>query len=394
MAKGVSLAQLGGFLTQNIDRIQAVKKEAEELQVGFNSKYVEFKARHDATLTGLIRQVVDDPEIAGPKLWPMIEAFIPEERTRAVDRRRALREELVPAAQKQNDDLLAAAQAEVEGYRRVNPQFDQSEEQVKARRVELQAELADLNQRIEKQGRGLGFLINFFKIGKLDRERQRVIGQIQYAERELKEIRDKWEAKKAEFTAQQEEAKARWQEASLELGRLQGELELLDDDDARERLILQRAARRVIDELKEHVDCPDAGFQQELDAMVQLNITTDDYHESLGKAAGLIAMLDAIVQGMNSMQESVGALVREQRMHSAYLPKLQVQIPAETKAFHDQWDRLYQLVLDEKAICEDPADFVKSIEPVLSEQLSDAAIGRMFDTLGGALSRAADEQWK
>jgi predicted nucleic acid-binding Zn-ribbon protein len=394
MAKGVSLAQLGGFITQNIDRIQAVKKEAEELQVGFNGKYVEFKARHDATLTGLIRQVVDDPQIAGPELWPMIEAFIDEERARATDRRRELREELVPAAQKQNDDLLAAAQAEVENYRRVNPQFDESEEQVKARRVELQAQLDDLNQRIEKLGKGLGFLTNFFKVGKLDRERQRIIGQLQYAERELKEIRDKWEAKKAEFTAQQEEAKARWQEASLELAQLQGELELLDDDAARERLILQRAARRVIDDLKEQVDCPDADFQQKLDAMVQLNITTDDYHESLGKAAGLIAMLDAIVQGLGSMQESVGALVREQRMHSAYLPKLQVQIPGEAKAFHGQWDRLYQMVLDEKAICEHPADFVEEIEPVLEQQLSDAAIGRMFDALGGALSRAADEQWK
>jgi hypothetical protein len=30
----------------------------------------------------------------------------------------------------------------------------------------------------------------------------------------------------------------------------------------------------------------------------------------------------------------------------------------------------------------------------MEKGLGDPAIGRMFDSLGGALSRAADEQWK
>ena len=394
MAKGISLAKLGGFITQNIDLIKAIKKEAEELQVGFNSKYVEFRARHDGTLSSLVRQIVDDPEIAGPELGRMIGEFMEEERATAEARRRELREELIPAAQQASDDLLAASQAEVEHYRLVNPQFDQSEEEVKAKRNSLQRQLEELNGQIARLGKGLGFLINFFKVGKLDRQRQRVIGQLQYAESELQEIRQKWETKRAEFTSSQQDAKTRWQEANLELAQLQGEQELLDEDAARERLVLRRAARRVVDDLKEHVDCPNSDFQDELDQMVELNIRTDDYHESLGKAAGLIAMLDAIIQGLESMQESIGALVREQRMHSAYLPKLQVQIPKEAKSFHRQWDGLQQMVLDEKTICEQPADFVKTIEPVLEGQLSDAAIGRMFDSLGGALSKAADEQWK
>ncbi len=394
MAQRVSLAQLGGFIAQNIERIQAVRKEAEELQTGFNSKYVEFKARHDATLASLVNHIADDPEIAGPELGTMIAERIVEEREKAEQRRRDLRKEIIPAAQKDTDDLLATAQAKVEHYRTVNPQFDQSEEEVKARQVALRQQLEDLNQQVQKSGRGLGFLTNFGKIAKLDRERQRVIGQLQWAEQELKEVRDKWEAKRVEFTTRQTEAKARWQQASIELAKLQGELELLDDDTARERLALQRAARHIVDNLKEHVACPDADFQQELDEMVALNINTDDYHDSLGKAAGLIALLNAVVQGLQSMQESVGALVREQRMHSAYLPKLKIDIPAKAVTFHQQWDKLREMVVDEKSICEHPADFVRAMQPVMEEQLSDPAINGMFDSLGGALSRAADEQWK
>ncbi|UCC65364.1 MAG: hypothetical protein JSV36_10105, partial [Anaerolineae bacterium] len=91
---------------------------------------------------------------------------------------------------------------------------------------------------------------------------------------------------------------------------------------------------------------------------------------------------------------SVGALVREQRMHSEYLPKLKIEIPSEARAFHQQWEGLRKMVVDEKTICEHPMDFVRAMEPVLEKDLSDPAINRMFDALGGALSRAADEQWK
>lgn len=393
MAKRVSLAQFGGFIAQNIERIQAIRQEVEELQVGFNGKYVEFKARHDATLTSLVNQITDDPEIAGPELGRMIADLIGGERETLEARRRELKK-LVPKAQKEADDLLASAQSEVERYRRVNPQFDQSEEEVKVRRAELQQQLEELNAQVQRHGKGLGFLTNFGKISKLDRQRQRIIGQLQYAERELKEIRDKWEAKRTEFTSRQEKAKARWQEASIELAKLQGEAELLDDDVARERLALLRAARQVVDDLKEHVACPNADFQSELDKMVELNVTTDNYHDGLGKAAGLIALLDGLVEGLNSLQNSVGALVREQRMHSAHLPKLKVEIPRPAMTFHEQWDGLRTMVLDEKSICEHPMDFVKNMEPIMETQLGNPAINRMFNSLGEALTQAAKSQWE
>jgi len=71
-----------------------------------------------------------------------------------------------------------------------------------------------------------------------------------------------------------------------------------------------------------------------------------------------------------------------------------LNIPAGAVDFHQQWEGLKKMLLDEKTICEHPADFVKAMEPVIENQLSNEAIGRMFDLLGGALSRAADEQWK
>ena len=46
----VSLEKLEDFLADNIGKIEAIEKEVEEIQVGFNSAYQDFKDQHDATL--------------------------------------------------------------------------------------------------------------------------------------------------------------------------------------------------------------------------------------------------------------------------------------------------------------------------------------------------------
>lgn len=50
MSNNFSLVSLYTYITNNIDKILAVRKETEEIQIGFNSSYVEWKAEHDATL--------------------------------------------------------------------------------------------------------------------------------------------------------------------------------------------------------------------------------------------------------------------------------------------------------------------------------------------------------
>ena len=235
--------------------------------------------------------------------------------------------------------------------------------------------------------------INFFRITKLDRERQRVIGQLQQVHEDLKEVREEWQQVRQGMQTERETLEVRWQELTREVAQMQGELDYLDEEANRESLALKRAVRTMIDSLKETIPCPVADVKSELDGMVALNVQTDDYQEGLGAVSGLMSLLIGIGEGMKRLNASGEGLIQEQRMHSAYLSPLNVYVPDDVTAFHTQWTELAQKVRDDGRLCENPAEFLAAVRPVMEEGLSEERIKGMFEGLGGALSAAASN-WR
>ena len=101
MGKAMSLDDLAKYVGQTVDKVRAARKELAEVQVGFNSKYVERKAEHDATLERLVQGIVLRFDEVGPDLRGRIEALLPEERQIATGRYQALEQKLVQEAQAQ-----------------------------------------------------------------------------------------------------------------------------------------------------------------------------------------------------------------------------------------------------------------------------------------------------
>jgi chromosome segregation ATPase len=393
MSKNLSSEQLSDYLTENIQQIGRVRKEVEEIQVGFNSSFVEWKAKHDAKLEQLTGVLIDSMNNIGPTLQHKIETRREEERQRLKEHREQLREQLIPGAQAEADQILENGQYLTDGLRELNPKLNQREEDLKARRTALEAELAQLNEQIRRLSGCIGVVINFGKIGKLDRQRQRIIGELKAVNMDLKEVRDEWQNTSQEIDSEQVDLQNQWQKKTLELAQLQGELNYLDDDATRESMALKSAARYILDNLKEPADCPDQDLKGELDQMVELNIRSDQYQQGLGAVSGIIALLDGIIQGLERFNESVKGLIDEQRMHSSYLPKLKISVPAEVLEFHRQWEGLYQKVQDDHQICAEPEMFMESIQPVIDHDLSEVNIKGMFENLGQALKQST-ESWR
>jgi hypothetical protein len=126
--------------------------------------------------------------------------------------------------------------------------------------------------------------------------------------------------------------------------------------------------------------------------MVALNIQVDDAQGGLGAASGLIALLEGVIEGMNRFAQSVSGLVEEQRMHSAYLKRLDVNVPDDVEAFHAQWEDLAQKVRDDGRLCGNPSEFLDVVLPEFEAKLSEDAIKGAFESLGRALT-AATSQW-
>jgi len=392
MPQTVSLEQLNDFLLENRRKIDAVGREVEEIQVGFNSAYVEFKANHDAQLARLTEKLFARLDSLGPELRAQIDERAVEERRLLEGRREQLREELIPQTQAEADTVLAQAQEQLQALRQLNPELNEREEVYKTHRAALEAKLAELNEEISRLSRGLGFIFHFISIAQLDRQRQRIIGQLEILAENLKEVREEWQARQQEFQAEQEALQDRWRELGLKVAELRTELAYLDDDAQRETLALKRAIRHVLDNLKEPIPCS-KDLRSELEAMIELNIKTDAYQEGLGMVGGLIALLDSIGKGIDNLRESVEGLIGEQRMHSQYLPPLKVQLPDSVIAFHSQWDGLRAKMRDDARMCAHPLEFLEVARPIMERDLSDEAITNMFNRLGRALDKAT-KKWR
>ena len=388
MSSNLSLDEFSQYIADKTGEIGQVRREAEEIQVGFNSAYVEWKAQHDATLERLVEAVVPRLDEVGPDLRGRIEERVVEEQRIIAERREELEVLLIPVTQEEADQLLRQGQKLTEELHEVNPRLDKWEEELKAEQVALEAELKQLNGRIRRLSGCFVVAFNFFKVSKLDRQRQQVLGQLKTLHQELRRVRDEWQEVQRESGGEQQALQSRWQELAVGLAELQGERDYLAERANREALALKRATRHVIDNLKEIIPCPATDVKAELDKMVELNVQTDDYEAGLASAVSLLALLDGIVEGLGRFSESVQGLRDEQGMHSAYLPKLSITVPAGVAAFHEQWEGLAQKVRDDGHLCAHPTEFVAAVEPVVQGDLSEANIKAMFEGMGQALDDA------
>ncbi len=388
MSKQFSLAELSDYLDDQLDRIAAMRSEVEEIQIGFNSAYVEWKADHDATLEQLTETINADLTVISAQLKRLFRARLGEEQEIIAARRQELAETLIPQTQEASDAALAEGQKLAAQLRESNPRLDAREENLKRQRAELEGQLADLNRRIKELSGCLGVMFNFFKINKVDRQRQQVVGKLEVLHGELKEVREEWASLQKEIGSEQADYQEVWQEHTLELARLQGEFDYLDDPVTAEELARKRSIRYVIDHLEKPVKVGVDELQPALDSMVEYNIQTDKYQAGLGSVGSLLALLDGLTEGLTRFRESVQGLLEEQEMHSSYLEDLDVVVDDTVLAFHQVWDELTSQVQDDAHLSTHPKEFVSAVQPIIAGPLSEERIQGMFDSLGRSLTQA------
>ena len=108
--------------------------------------------------------------------------------------------------------------------------------------------------------------------------------------------------------------------------------------------------------------------------------------------SSLLSLLVGIGEGLRRFNASVEGLIQDKRMHSSYLVPLSIHIPDKVMAFNDQWEGLAQKVSDDGRLCENPAEFLALVRPVMEKELSEERIRGMFESMGEALS-AATSRW-
>jgi predicted nucleic acid-binding Zn-ribbon protein len=388
MSRKTTSSGLNKYLEDNINQIDDIRKEVEEIQLGFQNAYVEWITKHDAKLIQLTDLLISRWADLGTPLQAEIETERDKEKRRISERREMLRDVIIPKFQTELDEGLAKGQAKTDELRQLNPQLNQKEENLKASLVEYQTQLETLNQRIGQRSRGLGGIFHFGEISELDRQRQRLIGRMQELQKSLSDVRGEWETLHKVALSEQDDLQAHWQQAMTGLADRQAELNFLDEPGNREKLALERSTRNLLDRLKVPIECPAPDIRTELDQMIEYNIQTDDYQQGLAAVGGLIGMLSSIQEGMRRFITSIESLREQEQMHSAHLKPLEFYIPDEALTFSNTWPWLKERVQDEKYVSAHPAEFYRAIQPTLETGLSVERLSTVFDSLGKSLKNA------
>jgi hypothetical protein len=376
------------YLDAQSEAIEALIIQLDEVQVAFNAQYDEFKTQHDGTLSRLTDQVIERLDSVSPELRSAINERVREESRLIEERRQKVESEYFPRRVQAADELLEQAQEELAELRALNPDLDDQEEKLKRQKAELEAQLAELNQAIRRNSRGLGVLLHLMAITRTDRQRHQVLGKLEAINEALHDVRQQWERKRQEVAQRQTQYQDRWQLESIAVARLQSELDQLSDETRKRELALRRAVRHVLDHLKERPTSADPTLKHGLDEMIRLNIQTDNYHGGLASVGGVIGLLRGINSGMDAIRRSINGIRREYEMHSAHLKSPKFHLPAAVEAFHQQWPVLAEQFSDEGTIGAHPAEFSASVQPLLEGPLSQASIEAMFNHLGEMIKGA------
>ncbi len=393
MPQRMSLDQLDKFLAAARGKVDGVAQEVSEVQLQFTSAHQVNQTMHDATLNDLSLRAAHDLDALPADVHKAIDARREVERKTLDKRRQELASQSVPKAEQVADDLLQRAQKATADIKQVNPRLNAQEEKLKANLAEAEAELNRLNAEIKRRSGCLTGFINFFKISELDRQRHKLLGRMEENAKAMKSVREEWTKAKAEYSTEETQLQKQWQQANVDAARAREELAQLNDDPKRDELALRRAIVNVFDHWETPLQPAGNPLVDEINQMVHHNLLQNAYEEGLGKVAGLIALLGGVSQGLQSIGQSVDALIKEQGMHSAYLKPVSVTVDDNVIQFHTQWDELRGNLKDERALAQHPAEFSALFDVQVKGRLSEANIKSMFDSLSRSLT-AATKGWK
>ena len=393
MPQRMSLDQLEKFLTAARGKVDGVSQEVSQVQLQFTSAHRVNQTMHDATLNDLSLRAAHDLNALPPDIHKAIDTRLEVERETLDKRRQALLSQIVPQAEQIADDLLQRAQKATADIKLVNPRLNAQEEKLKANLAEAEAELNRLNAEIKRRSGCFTVFINFFKISELDRQRHKLLGRMEENAKALKSVREEWAKAKAGYSTGETQLQKPWQQANVDAARAREELAQLNDDPKRKELALRRAIVNVFDHWEKSLQPAGNPLVDEINQMVHFNLQQNAYEQGLGKVAGLIALLGGVSQGLQSIGQSVDALIKEQGLHSAYLKPVSVNVDDGVIQFHKQWDDLRGTLKDEQRLAQHPGEFSALFDAEVKGPLSEANIKRMFDSLSGALT-AATQGWK
>ena len=387
MATALTLADFYNYVRDNRKRIADVYREIEEIQFQFNELHARQMAEWEklvSTYAPLLLLGEDVP----CELQQLLLAREQVERQAIQDEIARLQKEI---AEKRTsaDGFVQLAQKQVAALRDENPILNQQEEELKARRASVERDIQRLDTELKQMGCfPVGWLTNFARRRRVRRRRERLAENLTSLDTGIRVVREKWQARKKELQQSQADLQSKWQAISVEVSQLQARLDNLETNIG--ELSKRNAAQNLLGSLRE-LPVSAGPWRDRLAPLVELSHNKSNYEVGLTAVAEILGLLKGLGEGLDRFVRSVATVYEEQGRYK--LPMLKLTLSDAVTSFHALWPEFQAKVKDEKYLGTHPLEFSQRVQEVVRQRLQEAAIKRMFEDMGSALT-AATKQWR
>jgi chromosome segregation ATPase len=384
MATKMNLADFYGYVRANRKRISDIYREIEEIQYQFNELYAQRLEKRNQMTAALVPQLLPEQGANLPEqLSKLLAAQVQVERQSIQEEIANLRGEVAEKREK-GDGLIKEAQRQMAYLREQNPILDQQEEELKARRASMERKIEELDAELKR----LNPLTAFFKRRRLRREREQLADNVETVRAGIRKVRERWQTEKTRLQEAQTDLQSQWQALSVETSQQQARLDYLANNIEQESM--RNAAWNLLSNLEE-VPVKEGPWNERLAPLVELSRSKAEYETGLRSVAEILGLLTGMGEGMDRFTRSVGTVYEEQRRYK--LPSLTVKLSDGVTSFHAIWPDLQTKVKDEKYLGTHPLEFERRIKDLMPSRLGEAAIQKMFEDMGDALTQAT-KAWR
>ncbi len=359
----------------------ALYKEIEEVQKAFNAELVETGQETQKLITEAAIKLGE------AKLPPSVETKLKSKKEAALKNIKEKISKLdssIKGLESETGKIEQKAEEDYKGLAKTNPKLNEEEEALKVKVFEAKKDLDAIEKQLARYD-GVAGWFSGDKVRQLRTEFDKALARFAALTKELDAVRISWQKNLTQTKQSDDAGQKRWKEIQLELTRLVSEKKVLEQ--GQEGMAISQAVAELA---KEGAEGLPAEVEKLFSQIATLKDKVEQTTEGIIKTSSIMASLVGINKGLLALLESLKGLAQEQQMHES-LPALNLDFPDPVTAFNAVWKDVASKVKDEKKMSETPTAFAQTVEGMMKENLSEAKLTKMFDTVGDAIKKATKD---
>jgi hypothetical protein len=412
------------FLKGSQKQLAEIEEKLGRIQTYFNDNFSNVNRIRMAEIEFLQNTFFSDPKQFPEEIRTLYKNKLNDEEA-------AFEKNLRDLEQKRADlekQFIAADNDRLNYFKKVkdkNVDLDKREEDLKERVKNVEAEIAGYNRTIDELNTGLGFITNFLRMRKIEKQKEVLLEKRNSQIYEIEEIRKKWDDATWKYRAEEKDIIEKWNTSQTEMAMTTEKIENLKAN--REEIIKKAAFVSSLNGLTGSEDfitnavkidrtgaCPRCKSENRgnrffcyycgerfatdrpdvpgsLGEAGELNSVHANLLKGITGSVSILALVRGIGKGIAEFTRSVESVKASEDKYP--LPKLKIDVPEFTRQLAGRITEMNPKI-DVTFFNLHPLEFSSSFTEYTNKVFTDVNIEKFFTGMGDELNTTTKAQWK